>query len=135
MVDDKRASFPLDEKSTLFVVCLDDVIQDETFAIIKETLMLMPNEKLVIIPYEWQTHDKAIPEVLLVQFPEFESCYFQQIMLDILYKRLQTTDLISMMRELQRSFDTVRAGVIITDRLSSLPRLQRPEKEGIMELP
>lgn len=135
MVDDKRASFPLDEKSTLFVVCLDDVIQDETFAIIKETLMLMPNEKLVIIPYEWQTHDKAIPEVLLVQFPEFESCYFQQIMLDILYKRLQTTDLISMMRELQRSFDTVSAGVIITDRLSSLPRLQRPEKEGIMELP
>lgn len=135
MVDDKRASFPLDEKSTLFVVCLDDVIQDETFAIIKETLMLMPNEKLVIIPYEWQTHGKAIPEVLLVQFPEFESCYFQQIMLDILYKRLQTTDLISMMRELQRSFDTVSAGVIITDRLSSLPRLQRPEKEGIMELP
>lgn len=135
MVDDKRASFPLDEKSTLFVVCLDDVIQDETFAIIKETLMLMPNEKLVIIPYEWQTHDKAIPEVLLVQFPEFESCYFQQIMLDILYKRLQTTDLISMIRELQRSFDTVSAGVIITDRLSSLPRLQRPEKEGIMELP
>lgn len=135
MVDDKRASFPLDEKSTLFVVCLDDVIQDETFAIIKETLMLMPNEKLVIIPYEWQTHGKAIPEVLLVQFPEFESCYFQQIMLDILYKRRQTTDLISMMRELQRSFDTVRAGVIITDRLSSLPRLQRPEKEGIMELP
>ena len=135
MVDDKRASCPLDEKSTLFVVCLDDVIQDETFAIIKETLMLMPNEKLVIIPYEWQTHDKAIPEVLLVQFPEFESCYFQQIMLDILYKRLQTTDLISMMRELQRSFDTVSAGVIITDRLSSLPRLQRPEKEGIMELP
>lgn len=54
---------------------------------------------------------------------------FESLMLDILNKRWQTLDLMSMMEELKRSgykLDTW-AGVSITDRLSSRPRFKKEE--------
>ena len=55
--------------------------------------------------------------------------YFGRLMLDILNKRWQTLDLMSMMEELNRSaYKSARWGaVFIIDKLSSRPRFQKEE--------
>lgn len=104
--------------------------------IVKVTTELMtriPDKIKFFMTSEW------IP-IRVPHFSEFLSFYdpygrflvlrgFESLMLDILNKRWQTLDLISMMEELKRSgykLDTW-AGVSITDRLSSRPRFKKEE--------
>lgn len=120
-----------------------------------EKLALIPDEpKLVVLPKPW--HEKrmkfkdseVIPEALVVQFPTSNRNSFQEKMLEVLSKRWQTLDLVSMMHEVQRTFPLKTASsfdyerpiswirgdssrtTIIDDRLSSLPRLQKTEENS-----
>ena len=118
-----------------------------------EKLALIPDEpKLVVIPKSWHERrmkfEEVIPEALIVQFPNSNRNSFQEKMLEVLSKRWQTLDLVSMMHEVQRTFplktvssfdyerpiswirgDSSRT-TIIDDRLSSLPRLQKTEENS-----
>ena len=120
---------------------------------LKEKLALIPDEpKLVVFPKPW--HEKrmkfkeVIPEALIVQFPDNNRNSFHETMLEVFSKRWQTLDLVSMMREVQRTFplktvssfdyerpiswirgDSSRT-TIIDDRLSSLPRLQKTDENS-----
>ena len=120
-----------------------------------EKLALIPDEpKLVVLPKPWHEErmkfkdSEVIPEALVVQFPTSNRNSFQEKMLEVLSKRWQTLDLVSMMHEVQRtfplktvsSFDYERPiswirgdfsrTTIIDDRLSSLPRLQKTEENS-----
>lgn len=133
---------PLGEESTLPVVCVDGDLPDELFTIIKEKLTHNPDEpRLVIIPgsvFDRHVRRRAIPGTLLVQFPTYEIDDFQAILMETLPKRWQTSDLISVMREVQRTFpldktlriEEYRRGIRIEDSLSSIPRLQKTEKSS-----
>lgn len=124
---------PVGEESTLPVVCVDGDLPDELFAIIKEKLTHNPDEpRLVIIPRSPLDRDRAIPGTLLVQFPTGEIDDFQAILMETLPKRWQTSDLISVMHEVQRTyavkkrlFSLWHLNIIIEDTLSSIPRLQK----------
>ena len=118
-----------------------------------EKLALIPDEpKLVVFPkprYERRMKfEEVIPEALIVQFPTSNRNSFQEKMLEVLSKRWQTLDLVSMMHEVQRTFplktvssfdyegpiswirgDSSRT-TIIDDRFSSLPRLQKTEENS-----
>lgn len=129
---------PLGEESTLPVVCVDGDLPDELFAIIKEKLAHNPDEpRLVIIPRSPLDRDRAIPGTLLVQFPTGEIDDFQAILMETLPKRWQTSDLISVMHEVQRTyavkkrlFSLWHLNIIIEDTLSSIPRLQKTEESS-----
>ena len=138
---------PVGEESTLPVVCVDGGLRDELFTIIKEKLAHNPDEpRLVIIPLD---RDRAIPGTLLVQFPTGEIDHFQAILMETLPKRWQTSDLISVMHEVQRTFpldkktvtsqrpssvwprgEEYNSRIRIEDTLSSIPRLQMTEKSS-----
>ena len=131
-------------------MCVDGDLRDELFTIIKEKLAHNPDEpRLVIIPRSSSGRDRAIPGTLLVQFPTGEIDHFQAILMETLPKRWQTSDLVSVMREVQRTFPLdkktvtsqklggywTRVGgyrrvIIIEDSLSSIPRLQKTEKSS-----
>lgn len=141
---------PLGEESTLPVMCVDGDLPHELFTIIKEKLTHNPDEpRLVIIPGSIFDRNRAIPGTLLVQFPTGEIDHFQAILMETLPKRWQTSDLVSVMREVQRTFPldkkTVKSQklggywtrvegysrvIIIEDSLSSIPRLQKTEKSS-----
>ena len=130
---------PLGEESTLPVVCVDGDLPDELFTIIKEKLAHYPDEpRLVIIPRSSLGRDKAIPGTLLVQFPTGEIDHFQAILMETLLKRWQTSDLISVMHEVQRTYALKKRPIIpsylnfigIEDTLSSIPRLQKTEESS-----
>lgn len=141
---------PLGEESTLPVMCVDGDLPHELFTIIKEKLTHNPDEpRLVIIPGSVFDSDRAIPGTLLVQFPTGEIDHFQAILMETLPKRWQTSDLVSVMREVQRTFpldkktvmsqklggywtrvEGYRRVIIIEDSLSSIPRLQKTEKSS-----
>ena len=129
---------PLGEESTLPVVCVDGDLRDELFRIIKEKLAHNPDEpRLVIIPRSSSDRDRAIPGTLLVQFPTGEIDDFQAILMETLPKRWQTSDLISVMHEVQRTyavkkrlFSLWHLNIIIEDTLSSIPRLQKTEESS-----
>ena len=99
---------PLGKESTLPVVCVDGDLPHELFTITKEKLTHNPDEpRLVIISessFDRFFCHRAIPETLLVQFPTGEIDHFQAILMQTLPKRWQTSDLISVMREVQRTF-------------------------------
>ena len=125
---------PVGEESTLPVVCVDGGLRDEIFTIIKEKLAHNPDEpRLVIIPLD---RDRAIPGTLLVQFPTGEIDHFQAILMETLPKRWQTSDLISVMHEVQRTYAFKNRAIGpwhlniigIEDTLSSIPRLQKTEE-------
>ena len=74
--------------------------------------------------------DLDSPEILGVLDPYGGYFHLERLMLDILNKRWQTLDLISMMEELKRSgykLTTWERAVAITDRLSSRPRFKKEE--------
>ena len=140
----------LGEESTLPVVCVDGDLPEELFTIIKEKLAHNPDEpRLVIIPRSVFYRHRAIPGTLLVQFPTGEIDHFQAILMETLPKRWQTSDLISVMHEVQRTFpldkktvtsqrpssvwprgEEYNSRVRIEDTLSSIPRLQMTEKSS-----
>ena len=132
---------PPDEESTLPVVCVDGDLPNELFTIIKEKLALIPDEpKLVIIPGLSLKLQEGIPGTLLVQFPTGRIDGFQAILIEILSKRWQTSDLISVMQEVQRTYPLFKttsnicikqnAKIRIEDTLSSIPRLQKTEESS-----
>ena len=132
---------PPDEESTLPVVCVDGDLPNELFTIIKEKLALIPDEpKLVIIPGLSLKLQEGIPGTLLVQFPTGRIDGFQAILIEILSKRWQTSDLISVMQEVQRTYPLFKttsniyikqnAKIRIEDTLSSKPRLQKTEESS-----
>lgn len=145
-------AFPLGEESTLPVVCVDGDLPEELFTIIKEKLAHNPDEpRLVIIPRSSLGRDRAIPGTLLVQFPTGEIDDFQAILMQTLPKRWQTSDLISVMHEVQRTFPLDKTGKTVTsqrpssfwfrgqeyspgiridDTLPSIPRLQKTEESS-----
>ena len=132
---------PPDEESTLPVVCVDGDLPNELFTIIKEKLALIPDEpKLVIIPGLSLKLQEGIPGTLLVQFPTGRIDGFQAILIEILSKRWQTSDLISVMQEVQRTYPLLKTTsniyikqnikIRIEDTLSSIPRLQKTEESS-----
>ena len=130
---------PLGEESTLPVVYVDGDLRDELFTIIKEKLTHNPDEpRLVIIPRSSLGRDRAIPGTLLVQFPTGEIDHFQAILMETLPKRWQTSDLISVMHEVQRTYAFKKRPIGpwhlniigIEDTLSSIPRLQKTEESS-----
>ena len=145
--------FPIDEKSTLFVVYVDvdtSNIQEDSYMMmltcLKEKLALIPDEpKLLLFPQPVMNLNKEISEALFVWFPPTSvKNYFEATMLTVLSRRWQTLDLVSMMREIQRTFplkvtsylDYERRSrwnlksISIDDSLSSLPRLQKTEENS-----
>ena len=145
--------FPIDEKSTLFVVYVDvdtSNIQEDAYMMmltcLKEKLALIPHEpKLLLFPQPVMNLNKEISEALFVWFPPTSvKNYFEATMLTFLSRRWQTLDLVSMMREIQRTFplkvtsylDYERRSrwnlksISIDDSLSSLPRLQKTEENS-----
>ena len=126
-------------------MCVDGDLPHELFTIIKEKLTHNPDEpRLVIIPGSVFDSDRAIPGTLLVQFPTGEIDHFQAILMETLPKRWQTSDLISVMHEVQRTYPlkkqtlTSQSEVSIwnpnrigmLDTLSSIPRLQKTEESS-----
>ena len=122
-------------------MCVDGDLPNELFTIIKEKLALIPDEpKLVIIPGLSLKLQEGIPGTLLVQFPTGRIDGFQAILIEILSKRWQTSDLISVMQEVQRTYPLFKttsniyikqnAKIRIEDTLSSKPRLQKTEESS-----
>ena len=85
--------------------------------------------KVIIAPTPMSVPEPA-PETLLVT-PRFTDEGFVTVALEILTKRWRTLDLISIMKELNRTYTLRNFGytnlVRITDRLSSLPRFKKEE--------
>ena len=134
---------PLGEESTLPVVCVDGDLPHELFEIIKEKLALIPDEpRLVIIPGSFFGRRREIPGTLLVQFPFGEVDHFQAILMEILRKRWQTSDLISVMHEVKRTYPLKKKTLTsqrpsspwflniirIEETLTSIPRLQKTDE-------
>ena len=104
--------------------------RDPITAIIMEKLTSFPSApKLVVTPI-WKTHPskelEEIPERLHVEYAGSEGVV--RSILEVLSKRWQTLDLISIMKEVQRTplkYSTINN---VTDNLSAIPRFQpKPE--------
>lgn len=136
--------FPIGEESTLVVVCVDDGFRDDALEIIMECLeeKLTDKPKLVVSPSPRRGSYKPIPETLYMQFSPSGKDLCQSTMLEILSKRWQTLELISMMHEVKRTHylkiyedfysrvDATKRRIIIHDTLSSLPRLQKTKENS-----
>lgn len=119
-------------------MCVDGDRSDALYTIIREKLALIPDEpKLVIVPKPYL----ASKETLLVALPRGEMDHFQTTAVEILSKRWQTSDLISVMYEVQRTYPLKRLrshnqglslfhedNIIIQDTLSSIPKLQKRDE-------
>ena len=119
--------FFTDKKSTLFVVF--EISGDGTLRKLLAEKLTPNDAKLLITPttVQWKGLEE-MPEILHVMYcPRFQP--FVNAMLKVLSKRWQTLDLISMMRELQRTLSFSGHVVTINDSLSSLPRLQKTVKD------
>ncbi len=80
--------------------------------------------KFIIVPSEMIV-PVAAPETLLIT-THFTNEAFQNLILEILNKRWRTLDLVSMMKELNRSWsERFKMRMEITDKLSSLPRFEK----------
>jgi len=122
-------AFFTDKKSTLFVVF--EISGDGTLRKLLAEKLTSNDAKLLITPStaQWKGLEE-MPESLQVMYcPRFQP--FLDTMLKVLSKRWQTLDLISMMRELQRTLPHMVSGHLVTinDSLSSLPRLQKTVKD------
>ena len=112
---------------------------------LKEKLAPIPDEpKLLVFPNAVAKFNKEISEALFVWLPTTTSVkeFFPATMLEVLSKRWQTLDLVSIMKEIQRTFPLKLASQVdyerrsrwdvnsisIADSLSSLPRLQKTEE-------
>ena len=121
--------FFTDKKSTLFVVL--EISGDGTLRKLLAEKLTPNDAKLLITPatVQWKGLEE-MPESLHVMYcPRFQP--FVDTMLKVLSKRWQTLDLISMMRELQRTLPHMVSDHLVTinDSLSSIPRLQKTVKD------
>ena len=98
--------------------------------IMMEKLTSFPTApKLVVTPalIDWNTHPSKklgeIPECLNVEYRGDEGAL--STILEVLSKRWQTLDLISIIKEAQRTVPKTRGSMLkITDNLSAIPRFQ-----------
>ena len=111
---------------------------DEAFY---KTLVRIPGTKLMFT-MSYSTKIKEIPQTLVVQRLTRDDATFLTTMLEILYKRWETLDLIAIMQEVQRTVpietmsqrELVQGSgytggqVIIHDTLTCLPRLKKAEE-------
>ena len=135
--------FFTDKKSTLFVVF--EISGDGMLRKLLAEKLTSNGAKLLITPStaQWKGLEE-MPESLHVMYcPRFQP--FLDTMLKVLSKRWQTLDLISMMRELQRTLPLKRipqyalvegrcwerSPVTIRDNLSRLPRLKKTDKISV----
>ena len=95
-----------------------------------EKLALIPDAvKLVITPERWNLKGTN-PETLHVVY-DADIDVFVPTMLEILSKRWQTLDLISMMYELKRTLKSKQfLNSLISDSLSSIPTFQKTEEHS-----
>ena len=124
-------------------------VQDDTYEMmltcLKEKLAPIPDEpKLLVFPKPVAKFNNEISEALFVWLPTTSSVkeFFPATMLEVLSKRWQRLDLVSIMNEIQRTFPLKLASQVdyerrsrwnvnsisITDSLSALPRLQKTEE-------
>ena len=116
---------------------------------LKEKIAFIPNPKLVITSFLtcWRENEEIPRETLYVDCFDYRETggIVQATMLELLNKRWQALDLISMMLELQRTVaikftrryylvkrgplgDLERNAVEVQENLSCLPRLQKTEE-------
>ena len=111
---------------------------------LKEKLAFIPNTKLVIttgLLTSWMKNEKIPRETLHVHYWDYQQREITlATMLELLRKRWQTLDLISLMLELRRTvavkltpqYELVegrpRGAVTVQENLSCLPTLQKTEK-------
>ena len=138
----------LGKESTLFVIFiqrseslrrLSGAIHQKTITIercLREKLALIPDTKLLITDHSltYAKKENILSETLEVYLSKKDEL---TALLDLLTKRLETLDLISVMQELQRTFsvdDSTRgmerrcSGVRMRENLSCVPRLQKTEQ-------
>lgn len=127
-------------------MCIVGDLLYEQMTFIKEKLALIADEpKLIIIPRVRDEAPILFPGTPCVKFPTGDTDHFQAIFMEILSKRWQTSDLISVMQEVQRTYplktqtSTSQRGAVsirtsyrirIEDTLSSIPRLQKTEESS-----
>ena len=134
----------LGKESTLFVILIQysqslrrmsDAIHQKTITIercLREKLALIPDTKLLITNYfsRFARKENLLSETLEVHLSNKDQL---TTLLELLTKRLETLDLISVMQELQRTFPpddnhSLRLGVQVRENLSCVPRLQKTEQ-------
>ena len=114
---------------------MSDAIHQKTITIercLREKLALIPDTKLLITNnfFTFAREENILSETLEVYLSNKDEL---TTLLDLLTKRLETLDLISVMQELQRTFppddDGLRwPGVRIRENLSCVPWLQKTEQ-------
>ena len=118
---------------------LSGAIHQKTITIercLREKLALIPDTKLLITDHSltYAKKENILSETLEVYLSKKDEL---TALLDLLTKRLETLDLISVMQELQRTFsvdDSTRgmerrcSGVRMRENLSCVPRLQKTEQ-------
>ena len=146
--------FPTDEKSTLLVAfqvpnlkrdttTLSDIVEssfhlmryrgNKNFSdlitdLMMEKLTAFPTAPKLVVTPTWNTYPskelEKIPELLHVEYTADEGALGN--ILEVLSKRLQTLDLISIMKEVQRTRPKYGWNGItkITDNLSAVPKFQ-----------
>ena len=102
--------------------------RDPITGIMMEKLTSFPTPPKLVVTPTWNTHPskelEEIPELLLVEYRGDEGAL--GTILEVLSKRWQTMDLISMMKEAQRTRPKNGWSRItkITDNLSAVPKFQ-----------
>ena len=137
--------FLTDDKSTLFVAFWVPTSTpnypvpgtdswDPTMGILMEKLTSFPTAPKLVVTPPWNTHPSKelgeIPESLHVEYTGGE--VVMSTILEVLSKRWQTLDLISVMKEVQRTvWKNGRNRILkITDNLSAIPRFQPTPEES-----
>ena len=102
--------------------------RDPITGIMMEKLASFPTAPKLVVTPTWNTHPSKelgeIPECLHLDYEGGEGVV--RTILEVLSKRWQTVDLISMMKEVQRTVSRYGGNKItkITDNLSAIPRFQ-----------
>ena len=147
--------FVLDRESTLFVVlhlmkyilCGDKVMEfvDTTRGCLKEKLLLIPSTKLIIEDYS--RDDTLITQETLAVHLSYKTEFDLEMISQLLNKRWMTLDLLSILKEAQRSlpmktsffpeddfcrynFEYPHYTLVIHENLSCLPRLRKDEQKS-----
>ena len=119
-----------DKKSTIFVI-FEIIVNGTIRRCLTEKLALIPEDtKLLITPgtVQWKGIEEMSESLCVTYKPKLQ--LFVDTMRKVLSKRWQTLDLISMMRELQRTLPLMVSEIVtINDSLSSLPRFQKAVKQ------
>ena len=106
-----------------------------SYDVIRKLCSGIPNKTKLVVG--WRPEEIHSETLLVAVRPFYDFTHVLMLLLDILNKRWQTLDLVSMMYECKRSASFHEMGVrnlyplaerlVITDTLSSLPKFKREE--------